>query len=117
MDTHLSAYQLDRLIIVAARGNNRSGGYTIRLESGKPDAEPPEVHLRNVPPPRGAAAPQAITPFDVAAYFTPAGEAEQITVFIAGRPTKVDVKPIEEMKRSPEFGEPAAPSTPPAPRP
>jgi hypothetical protein len=111
LDSHLSAYRLDRLIVVAARGSNRTGGFTTRLESGRPDADPPEVHLRNIPPPRGTAATQAITPFDLAAYFTPAApEVTQITIITAGRPITVEVKPIEEMKRSQQFSENGSPA-------
>jgi hypothetical protein len=115
MDSHFSAYKLDRLVIVTARGNNRSGGFTTRLEAGKPDANPPEVYFRNIPPPRGTLAPQAVTPFDIAAYFTPVGDPEQIKVITAGRPATVEVKPIEEMPRSTDLGDSPdspSPSTP-----
>lgn len=101
---HLHAYRIDRTtIVLVARGANRTGGYSTHLEwASAPDAKPPEVHLRNVPPGPGTAAPQAITPFDATAHFQADRSVDKVTVIVAGRPEQVQVKPIKEVQPAQE---------------
>lgn len=95
----VAAYRLDQIVIVVARGKNRTPGYTTRLETGKPDADPPEVVLRNIPPEPGQALPQVIRPFDVTGYFEPGADSEAITLTVAGKGTQVEVVPIREIAK------------------
>lgn len=98
-ELEVAAYRLDGLVIVVAKGKNRSSGYTTRLELGKPDAEPPEVVLRNIPPAPGDAVAQMIRPFDVTGYFEPGGDTEAVSIRVAGKTMQVQVKPIREIPK------------------